>query len=134
MRPKAIYPVLVCYEAAVETFWLNKYADGIFRSIVGDRTHIKPLTMMSIQELESLLPHMIRDGLTWPEILGRRFHDGTVWPISVHQAVYEWSRGRRLPPSRNEFLLKAYEDTFNESLALIKDDEPTADSAHGDEL
>ncbi len=134
MRPKAIYPVLVCYEAAVESFWLNKYADGIFRSIVGDRTHIKPLTMMSIQELESLLPHMIRDGLTWPEILDRRFHDGTVWPISVHQAVYEWSRGRRLPPSRNEFLLKAYEDTFNESLALIKDDELSADSAHGDKL
>ena len=82
----------------------------------------------------TLLPHMIRDGLTWPEILDRRFHDGTVWPISVHQAVYEWSRGRSLPPSRNEFRLKAYEDTFNESLALIKDDEPSADSPNGDRL
>ena len=128
MRPKAIYPVLVCYEAAVESFWLNKYADGAFRSIVGERKNIKPLTIMSIQELESLLPHMIRDGLTWPAILSRRFHEDTVWPISVHQAVYEWSKGEQFQPSRNEFLLKAYEDTFNESLALIRDDEQTTNA------
>ena len=51
--------------------------------------------------LESLLPHMIRDGLTWPEILSRRFHNGTVWPISVHQAVYEWCQ---LPSPEGEGL------------------------------
>ena len=103
---------------AVESFWLNKYADGIFRPLVAGHDRIQPLTILSIEELESLLPHMIRDGLTWPEILGRRFHNGTVLPISVHQAVYEWARERQLPPSRNDFLLKAYSDTFNESLAL----------------
>jgi hypothetical protein len=123
IRPKAIYPVLVCYESAVESFWMNKYDDGIFRSIIGTRDAIPPVTLMSIQELESLLPHLIRDGLTWPEILQRRFHNGTVWPMSVHQALYEWSRGKELPPSRNEFLLKAYSDTFDESLAFIKGDD-----------
>jgi hypothetical protein len=66
---------------------------------------------------------MLRDGLTWHEILSHRFHNATVWPISVHQALYEWSKARQLPPIRNEFLLKAYEDTFNQSLALIKADE-----------
>jgi hypothetical protein len=128
MRPKpiAIYPVLVCYEAAVESFWLNKYADGIFRAIVGDRKNIRPLTIMSIQELESLLPHMIRDGLTWPEILSRRFHKDTVWPISVHQAVYEWSKDKRLEPSRNDFLLAAYKETFDKSLAYMKNDKTVA--------
>jgi hypothetical protein len=126
IRPKAVYPVLVCYEAAVESFWLNKYADGLFRPMVAGHDTIQPLTIMSIQELESLLPHMIRDGLTWPEILSRRFHNGTVWPISVDQAVYEWARGKQLEPSRNEFLLKAYKDTFDESLTLIKDDKPPA--------
>lgn len=54
-KPNVIYPVLVCYEAAVECIWLNKYADGIFRTLVGNRRNITPLTMMSIQELESLL-------------------------------------------------------------------------------
>jgi hypothetical protein len=39
MRPKAVHPVLVCYEAAVESFWLNKYADGIFRPIGGRPRH-----------------------------------------------------------------------------------------------
>lgn len=128
MRPKpnAIYPVLVCYEAAVESLWLNKYADGIFRAIVGDRKGIRPLTIMSIQELESLLPHMIRDGLTWPEILSRRFHNGTVSPISVHQAVYEWSKYKKLEASRNDFLLAAYSETFNKSLAYMKDERSTA--------
>jgi hypothetical protein len=128
MRPKpnVIYPVLVCYEAAVESFWLNKYADGIFRAIIGDRKNIRPLTIMSIQELESLLPHMIRDGLTWPEILNRRFHNGTVWPISVHQAVYEWSKDKKLESSRNDFLLAAYKETFDKSLAYMKDEKSTA--------
>ena len=69
---------------------------------------------------------MIRDGLTWPEILSRRFHSGTVLPISVHQAVYEWSRENKLEPSRNEFLLEAYKETFDESLTLIVGDEPLA--------
>ena len=131
MRPKAVYPVLVCYEAAVESFWLNKYADGLFRPMVAGHDTIQPLTIMSIQELESLLPHMIRNGLTWPEILSRRFHNGTVWPISVDQAVYEWARGKQLEPSRNEFLLKAYKDTFDESLTLIKDDKPLANGEPG---
>jgi hypothetical protein len=90
--------------------------------MVGGREAIRPLTIMSIQELESLLPHMIRDGLTWREILDRRFHDGSVWPISVHQAVYEWARGKNLPPSRNDFLLAAYNETFDEALAYMKDD------------
>ena len=51
MRPKAVFPVLVCYEAAVESFWLNKYADGIFRPLVAGHDRIQPLTMMSIEEL-----------------------------------------------------------------------------------
>jgi len=108
IRPDAVYPVLVCYEASVESFGQNKYAHGVFRPTVSGHDTIQPLTIMSIQELESLLPHMIRDELTWPEILRRRFHNGTILPISVHQALYEWSRGRKLEPSRNEFLLKAY--------------------------
>jgi hypothetical protein len=128
MRRKAIYPILVCYEAAVESFWVNKYADGIFRLMVAGHDNVQPLTVLSIEELESLLPHMIRDGLTWPAILSRRFHNGTVKPISVHQTVYEWSRAQQLPPSRNEFLLKAYSDTFDESLAFIKDDDAGARS------
>src|SRR5258708_17801929 len=87
---------------------------------------VQPLTVMSIEELESLLPHMSRDGLTWPEILRRRLHNGTVLATPVHQAVYEWSRERELPPSRNHFLLKPYSDTFYASLAFFKHDVPVA--------
>ena len=67
---------------------------------------------------------MIRDALAWPEILSRRFPVGIVFPISVDQAVYEWSKSKKLESSRNEFLLQAYKNTFDESLSLIKDDEP----------
>lgn len=122
MCPNVIYPVLVCYEAAMESFWVNKYANRIFRPLVAGHDRVQPLTIMSIEELESLLPHMIRDGLTWPEILRLRFKNGEVVPQSVHQVLYDWSRARELPPSRNEFLLKAYSETFDESLALFKDD------------
>ena len=108
MRPNAIYPVLVCYEAAMESFWVNKYANRIFQPMVAGHHRVRPLTILSIQELESLLPHMIRDGLTWSKILSLRFKNGEVVPQSVHQVLYDWSRARELAPNRNEFLLQAY--------------------------
>lgn len=122
-KPTAVYPVLVCYEAAVESFWINKYANRIFRDLVGADDRVRPLTVMSVEELESLLPHMARGELTWPTFLSRRFEGDGVRPESVSQALYDLKRESQevRPPSRNDFLLQAYEDAFEGVMSLYRD-------------
>lgn len=118
-RPKAIYPVLVSYESAVESFFVNTYANRLFQPLIGDSENIRPVTLISIEELESVLPRMITDGLTWSELLEYRFSGNRVRPESVSQIVYDWAQANHLSPSRNEFLLSAYQRAFEESVEFF---------------
>ncbi len=43
-----------------------------------DDTHIRPLTVMTIDELEQLLPHVSDGDIQWEELLQARFDRKTV--------------------------------------------------------
>jgi hypothetical protein len=59
MPPRRIFPVFAGYEASLDGFWVNRYADDIFRGLLmpGLRGRARPLTVMSVESLESLLPY-----------------------------------------------------------------------------
>lgn len=110
---RTVYPVLVVSESSLECFGINAYLHRRFQQLRGpsaDSFLVKPLTVMSIQELESILPYMEAGEATWPDILEKRF-DGTdrvAW-ISVHQALYSLLNEKSLPNRRNDFLKEEYE-------------------------
>jgi hypothetical protein len=114
-----VYPVLVGYEASLESLFVNVYANELFQPAIHRATGVRPLTVLSIQELESLLPRITRGDFTWSAILEKRFRGEEVSPVSVSQTLYDFSI--RTPHSRNEFLRKWYDAAF-ESIGFRTED------------
>lgn len=56
MKPARIYPVCVSDEPAVESFFFTAYANETFEKEVPAKSRIRPVTMMSVNELEEILP------------------------------------------------------------------------------
>jgi len=57
MKPTAtIYPVCVSDEPAVENFFFTTYSNEIFQKELSAGSRLQPVTMMSINELEEILP------------------------------------------------------------------------------
>jgi len=57
MKPTAtIYPVCVSDEPAVESFFFTAYSNEIFQKELSAGSRLQPVTMMSINELEEILP------------------------------------------------------------------------------
>jgi hypothetical protein len=103
-RNAIIYPVVVVVEAAMEAFGVNRFLNGIFQHYVaGIEGEIRPLTIMSIQELEEVLAHTASGVFTWRELLDSRFDHEQVCLWSIHQAIHDLIavKGARSVP--NEF-------------------------------
>jgi hypothetical protein len=80
---------------------VNTFVNGLFQGEIAG-LDVKPLTLMSVQELEDLLPIMASGKATWNEILDSRFTNGRVSPFSVHQAGYDLAKAKGLPYLRNQ--------------------------------
>lgn len=112
--PNYIFPVLVVDEKAMECLGMNAYLNQMFRGFLDDDVaeKITPLTVISIDELEELLPHIERGVVTWQEVLRSRFGRGELSILSVHQALYNLTQEKRVPPLRNDYLLQRFEQMF----------------------
>jgi len=108
-RPARIYPVLVSEEPAVEAAFFNTFANEVFQREATPGPRIMPITVMSISELEEILPYSASNDLSWREILNSRFTGTEVGPFSVHQAVYDLSRRTGINPRRNEALKRKFD-------------------------
>jgi hypothetical protein len=53
-----IYPILVSDEATLETMFMNAFFNKEFQKEGIDNTKVKPLTIMTIDELEQVLSHV----------------------------------------------------------------------------
>lgn len=115
-RPGRIYPVCVCDEPAVESFFFNTYSNEIFRKDSDMDSRIQPATMMSINEFEEILPYVSDNCFSWSELLDSRFSGTEVGPFSVHQAIYDRLRAKALQPRRNQ----AIRNKFDEVWAIIR--------------
>lgn len=117
VKPKRIYPVFVGYEPVLESFLMNGYLHEKFRPFIAENLNdvtIKPLTVMSVDELERVLPNMQVGSVTWPELLNERFDHDRVKAFSVHQALYDLSKKKEMDIVRNKFLLEGFDAVFAE--------------------
>ena len=113
-----IYPIFVSDEPTVEATFMNAFFNEEFqREGIGD-SKVKPLTVMSIDELEQLLPHVTDGDFTWEELLQSRFNEFGVYPNSVGQAIYDLRLVKGLSPKQNQALKRKY-DEFAEIMRAI---------------
>lgn len=108
--PRAVvYPVLVTDELSFQSLGVNRYLGRVFEGLVADRTGIEPLSVITTDELEKLLPCVADGLLTWRAVLDRRTSDRDGWLWVGHAMVTELrSSGRAEEARRHEVLVAEY--------------------------
>jgi hypothetical protein len=114
--PTRIYPVLITDEPACECLGFNAYLDERFQQEASDSTGIRPLTVMSINELEEALPYSATNVFSWAELFETRFENTRVKIWSAHQAIYDLRHARKRDVCRNGYLLNRFEAIYQEML------------------
>ncbi|HEV2198817.1 MAG TPA: hypothetical protein VGR73_03280 [Bryobacteraceae bacterium] len=112
-RPKkaAVYPVVVVADASLEAPLVNAFVNELFQGQIAG-LDVKPLTLMSVEELEETLPIIATGPVTWNELFDSRFENKRVSPFSVGQARYELARSKGIPYVRNQFRLDQFAAVF----------------------
>jgi len=111
MKPARIYPVCVSDEPAVESFFFTAYSNEVFQKEVAAGFGIQPVTMMSVNELEEILPYVSAGSFSWEELLEFRLnHLGGAF--SIHQAIYDLLREKGLPTIRNQKAREGFDDAW----------------------
>ena len=113
-----IYPIFVSDEPIVEATFMNAFFNEEFQREGIDDSRVNPLTVMSIDELVHLLPHVSDGDFTWEEILQSRFNVYGVYPNSVGQAIYDLLLVKGLSSKQNPALKRKY-DEFSEIMRTI---------------
>jgi hypothetical protein len=111
MKPVRIFPVCISDEPAVESFFFTSYSNELFQKEVAGASSIQPVTMMSVNELEEILPYVAENAFSWAELLDFRFRHLS-GAFSVHQAIYDLLREKGLPPSRNRAVRKTFDEVW----------------------
>jgi hypothetical protein len=111
MRPARIYPVCISDEPAVESFFFTSYSNELFQSEIAGASSIQPVTMMSVNELEEVLPYVASNAFTWADLLDFRSRHLS-GAFSVHQAIYDLLREKNLPASRNPAVRKSFDEVW----------------------
>ncbi len=112
MKPARIYPVCVSDEPAVESFFFTAYANETFEKEVPAKSRIRPVTMMSVNELEEILPYVSENLFSWSELLDFRLSGPTGGGFSVHQAIYDLLREKGLSARRNQAIHKSFDEVW----------------------
>ncbi len=112
--PDVVYPVLISEERSFESFEMNAYLNNIFATYRNEETttRIRPLTTMSVDELEQVLPLVCDETLAWEELLDSRFDGSRVRTMSVHQALYNLHLNRNIPARPNTLLRDRFAALF----------------------
>jgi hypothetical protein len=123
--PVYVYPVLVSDEPLLQSLGVNRRLNEIFRAQLDDdcKPSVRPLTVMSIEELEMVLPQVTRRQPSWQYLLGSRFDGEHVRDTSVYQALWDQWNQHEIPRWRNEFVLRRWEALFEEMRPLLPDEE-----------
>lgn len=114
-QEKPVYPVVIVYEPSLESFGINSFLNNEFQKILltgGGDAYVKPLTVMSVQDLETLLPQTSAGHLSWQEVLEARFAGTRVRATSVHQALYDIMKARSQEFERNSYLLQNFDEIY----------------------
>ena len=113
--PDRIYTILITDEPASECLGFNAHLNERFITEVGS-TRVRPLTVMSINECEELLPYSAANAFSWAELCESRFNGTEVAIWSVHQAIYDLRHARGIGVHRNDFLLRRFDGIYQSML------------------
>jgi len=101
-RTAVLYPVIVVADPGLEAFGVNTLLNEVFQEYAADVPGgVRPLTIMSVQEVEEVLAFVSAGVFTWSEVLESRFEISSsarrvrLW--SVHQATYDLARLKGAP-------------------------------------
>src|SRR5579872_1993173 len=111
MKPARIYPVCVSDEPAAESFFFTTHSNEVFQKEVKTGLGIQPVTMMSVNELEEILPYVSAGSFSWEELLDFRLNNLS-GAFSVHQAIYDLLRLKGLPTIRNEKVREGFDEAW----------------------
>jgi hypothetical protein len=111
-RPARIYPVLIGEDPALQALGFNTYLNAIFQKETAQCPLVRPLTVMTIGELEEILPYVSINTFTWAELFETRFAGSEVIGYSVHQALFDWRHTKGVASFRNEVILKRFQQIF----------------------
>ena len=106
-----VYPILVGDEPALQTFAANRYMDEEFTSQLPTPrpAAVAPLTVMSIDELEELLPYLSAGDASWRDALDPRFQQDGVTPDPFHTTWATFRKTHNIAHRPNSFLSDADE-------------------------
>jgi hypothetical protein len=109
-----IYPIFVSDEPTVETAFMNGYFNEEFQKEAEmDNPIVRPLTVMTIDELEQLLTHSSDGDIQWEELLQSRFSRKAVQASSVGQALYDMLVAKSVAVKQNQALKLKYDEFGN---------------------
>ena len=109
MKPGRIHPVCISDEPAVESLFLTSYANETFEKELPAGSRV---TMMSVNELEEILPYVSENLVSWSELLDFRLSGPTGGAFSVHQAIYDLLREKGLSARRNQAIRKSFDEIW----------------------
>lgn len=128
-----IYPIFVSDEPTLETAFMNGYFNDEFQNEAEmDDPRVRPLTVMTIDELEQLLTHSSDGDIQWEELLQSRFNRKAVQASSVGQALHDMLISKGVAVKQNQALKLKYDEFGNilrANFAREEDTEP--DTAAG---
>jgi hypothetical protein len=112
------YPVLIAYEPILESFGINEYLDRLFQSELREANRrVWPLTVLSIDELEEILPYFAANDWSWPAFLLDRFGDHRRVPgYSVHQSLHNFRSQNGIPRRVNKFVMRKFDEVYTAML------------------
>ena len=96
----------------MQALGFNTYLNSIFQKELVHHPAVRPLTVMTIGELEEILPYVSKGTFGWAELFETRFAGDEVIAYSVHQAILDWCNTKGAAPLRNEVILGRFEEIF----------------------
>lgn len=107
---KRVYPILVVEDPALQTPGVNTYLARRLRSLTRDPAKIEPLTVITADELELMLPYVAAHDITWQELIDARHSGDEVAAKPASTTFWELVDGRRLRRRSNNILGPARND------------------------
>jgi hypothetical protein len=123
--PKRIYPILITDEPACECMGFNGYLNERFQQELAGIERVRPLTVMSIDECEQLLPYTASDAISWSDLCETRVKAGLF--LSVGQTIYDLRQERGIEPQRNQILVAKFKEVY-EAIQRIYTEELAQDN------
>ena len=113
-----IFPLFISDEPVLEATFVNAFFNEEFQKEGISDARVKPLTVMTIDELEQTLSHVTDNDFSWLELLESRFNEFGVYPNSVGQAIYALMVMRGLQWNQNSVLKQKY-DEFTDRMRRV---------------